>query len=236
MRSYFRCLEDPDVKPEITTMAEFVYALKQRCQDPALIDRASRTVETLHQGNMRFHDFITLFEDSVADSTYSNLDNSYWMPTLERRLSKSLRTLCNAASDVPTEYHSYITYLRKKDAGIEAIDSSPSFATPTAVKPQINPSMPLMYNAPAPATTAVPSPVHFELPVSQGGSAMDLDSISYQRQSNGRLTQRAKDARRTLGRCVRCNKSGHMAPDCNSASRVIANIALEPQSEEQLKE
>ncbi|KAI1000092.1 hypothetical protein K3495_g8107 [Podosphaera aphanis] len=154
MRSYFRCLQDPNVKPEIITMAEFDYGLKQQCQDPALIDCANRTVKTLHQGNTRVQDFITLFEDSVADSTYSNLDNSYWIPTLERRLSKSLRTLCNPVSNVPTELHSYISYLRRKDAGIEAIDFSPSFATPTAVKQQINPSMPLIYNAPAPATTA----------------------------------------------------------------------------------
>lgn len=40
---------------------------------------------------------------------------------------------------------------------------------------------------------------------------MDFDFVSRQKDSDGRLTQQAKDARRTLGRCFWCNKPGHIA-------------------------
>ncbi|KAI0994083.1 hypothetical protein K3495_g14099 [Podosphaera aphanis] len=56
---------------------------------------------------------------------------------------------------------------------------------------------------------------------------MDLDVISRQKLPNGRLTQQAKDARRTLGRCVRCNKSGHTVNEYSPESRTIAFAAPE---------
>ncbi|KHJ30184.1 hypothetical protein EV44_g3852 [Erysiphe necator] len=40
MRSSFRCLEDTNIPQEIVTLDQFIKALKQRCQDPALLDKA----------------------------------------------------------------------------------------------------------------------------------------------------------------------------------------------------
>ena len=72
---------------------------------------------------MNFHDFIPLFEDNLADSTYSGHDKSQWKTMLERRLSKELRTLLNSASDAPTEYHEFFNYLRKNGAKIQVINA-----------------------------------------------------------------------------------------------------------------
>ncbi|KHJ33055.1 hypothetical protein EV44_g3119 [Erysiphe necator] len=49
MRSSFRCLEDPSVPAEITTLQGFLEALKQRCQDPGLEEKATRAVKILYQ-------------------------------------------------------------------------------------------------------------------------------------------------------------------------------------------
>lgn len=85
MRSSFRCLEDPSIPAEITTLSDFITALKQRCQDPGLEEKASCFIDGLQQKNMKFHDFITLFEDNMADSSYGNQDKSQWKVMLQRR-------------------------------------------------------------------------------------------------------------------------------------------------------
>ncbi|KAI0998318.1 hypothetical protein K3495_g9877 [Podosphaera aphanis] len=54
MRSSFRCLEDPLVPPEITTLEGFILALKLRCQDPGLGEKANRALECLYQKNTPF--------------------------------------------------------------------------------------------------------------------------------------------------------------------------------------
>ncbi|KAI0991976.1 hypothetical protein K3495_g16210, partial [Podosphaera aphanis] len=232
MRSSFRCLEDTSIPEEITTLSQFVSTLKQRCQDPAREDQATQVVESLYQRNMKFHDFITIFEDNMADSAYSDFDKSHWKKMLHRRLSRELRTLLNAVSDAPSEYHAFVTYLRGKDAVNQSIRSSPGgypsqapyrppFATPT-LPPTLTPA-----SAPQSSFFQTPSTSRPALTVSQGGSAMDLDVISRQKLPNGRLTQQAKDARRTLGRCVRCNKSGHTTNECTPESRTIAFAAPE---------
>lgn len=216
MRSSFRCLEDPSVNPEITNLAQFIRMLKQNCEDPARLDNASRVAETLYQGSMSFHDFITIFEDNMADSTYADLDKSQWKAMLKRRLSSDLRRALMSAYDVPTEYHAFVGYLRKMDAEIQSIRASRrQIPTPQQnVVPRVIAPFP-SYSTPR------------ELTVSQGGSAMDLDLISREKNPDGRLTQQAKDARRRLGRCVRCNKPGHIVINCPLGSQPSSLLSAE---------
>lgn len=162
----------------------------------------------MSQKNMTFHEFITKFQDNLADSTYADVDKATWKKMLERRLSYKLRDILLSASDVPTDYYDFVAYLREKDSRIQEFQS----AFPKSANPR---SYPL--SVPKPTSHFHPS-AHTsefkELTVSQGGSAMDLDLISREKDLNGRLTSRAKDARRSLGRCYRCNIQGHLAINC----------------------
>lgn len=69
MRSSFRCLEDLSAPSEINSFCQFTKASKQRRQGSTSLEKASYVAETLYQGSMSFHDFITLFEDSKANTT-----------------------------------------------------------------------------------------------------------------------------------------------------------------------
>lgn len=230
MRSLFRCLEDPSIPAEINTLSEFLSAMKQRCQDPGLCEKASRTIDSLYQQNMNFHEFITIFEDNMTDSTYGKLDKANWKVMLERRLSTRLRNALVTAHGVPDEYHSFVAYLRQKDAAFQEINATKRFLGPVPYAPQrpvVSPSF------------ASSIPTTFEPTVSQGGSAMDLDMLSREKGPDGRLTIEAKNARRTLGRCLRCNKTGHLAINCplgNSKGVFISNVDRAPVEAEQLKD
>lgn len=124
MRSSFRHLEDPSAPMEIRSIEQFISALKQRCQDPSLCEKASLAVESLYQKNSSFHEFITIFEDHMADSTYAMLDKSQWKVMLQRWLSSRLRNALVTAFNVPTEYHAFVAYLREKDAAFQEISAS----------------------------------------------------------------------------------------------------------------
>lgn len=239
MRSCFRCLEDPSAPPEITTMNEFMAALRQQCQDPGLEDKATRAVETMTQRNMKFQDFITLFEDNIVDSTYGLSEKGVWKKMLERRLSYKLRDILLSASDAPTEYHAFVTYLRKKDAGIQEMRAAfPSTSTPTSTfaptpnwLPQREKS-PTSFRPMNQGQSISPwSQRANELTTSQGGTAMDLDAISREKGPDGRLTPQAKDARRSLGRCFRCNTKGHLALNCSLNNSGISVSTAESISE-----
>lgn len=227
MRSSFRCLEDPSVPPEITTLTGFLDALKQRCQDPGLKQKATLAVEILYQKKTSFHDFITSFEDLMADSIYANQPKSQWKIMLRRRLSRKLQEALAMVHDVPTDYHPFVSYLRQKDAAFQEINAS-------NIVPSSSRSMFSPFNH---STNPLPH-VTPELTVSQGGSAMDLDTVSRQKGPDGRLTPQAKDARRSLGRCMWCNKPGHIAIDCHLNSHTVASATVEatPSSNIQLKD
>lgn len=230
MRSSFRCLEDPTIPQEITTLDKFLTALKQRCQDPSLQDYATTKVENLRQRSMKFHEFITLFEDNMVDSIYATMDKSSWKLMLERRLSPQLRSIMLSSSDVPEEYHAFVAFLRRKDAGLQEILASTNPSTTT--QPQASS---LFFPRLVPPQT---KNSNSDLPVSQGGSAMDLDVLSREKGPDGRLTRQAKDARKALGRCIWCNREGHVVAVCPLGSRSIASAtAIEVSgSREELKE
>ncbi|KAI0990726.1 hypothetical protein K3495_g17461 [Podosphaera aphanis] len=79
---------------------------------------------------MRFHDFITIFEDNMADSSYSREDKSQWRVMLQRRLSTRLRNALVMVSDAPRDYHEFVAYLREKDAGFYEIQASSTRPAP----------------------------------------------------------------------------------------------------------
>lgn len=229
MRSSFRCLEDQSIAPEIETLDEFLTALKQRCQDPSLQDSATTKVENMRQGNMKFHEFITLFEDNMVDSIYAKVSKSNWKLMLERRLSSQLRSIMLSSSDVPDEYHAFVAFLRRKDAGLQEILAS---TTPPAISRPQFPS----FSFPKQVASHIKTSTS-DLPVSKGGSAMDLDVLSREKGLDGRLTAQAKSARKALGRCVWCNKPGHIAATCPLNSRNVTAATIEVAgSEEELKE
>lgn len=230
MRSCFRCLEDPTVAPEITTLAQFIAMLRQNCEDPARLEKASQIAETLYQGSMTFHEFITIFEDNLADSTYADLDKSQWKAMLKRRLSSDLRRALLSAYNVPEEYHAFVGYLRAIDAEIQSIRATkrPKITPPVPQLPRFN--RPPHISAPYPNLSSIS-----ERTVSQGGSAMDLDAVSKEKDQDGRLTLQAKNARRTLGRCLWCNKSGHLVSNCPRGSRTLAASTIEPSTTDDLK-
>lgn len=231
MQSCFRCLEDPTVPSEINSLDEFMAALKRECEDPELRDKATRAVEQMTQQNMRFHEFIKLFHDKIADSTYANLDKNTWKTILERRLSCKLREILLSASDIPSDYYEFVAYLRRKDAAIQEWQT----AFPSVAVSSVPTSEPGHRAVPIPIPTSrFPEPT-----VSQGGSAMDLDLISRQKTPEGRLTQQAKEARRALGRCIRCNRLGHMVRSCPLRSKVSSLATVDTafaEKTEELKE
>ena len=234
MRSCFRCLEDPSVPSEINSLDEFMIALKRECEDPQLRDKSTRAVEQMSQGDMRFHEFIKLFHDNIADSTYADVDKATWKTMLERRLSSKLREILLSASDVPSDYHEFVAYLRRKDAAIQ--EWRTAFEKPFPSPSRFNrPSF--LASKPASVISSSSAPHASEPTVSQGGSAMDLDTVSREKGSDGRLTLEAKNARRLLGRCLWCNKTGHIRSNCPLGPRTLASTTTEssPMSED-LKE
>ena len=228
MRSSFRCLEDPTVPAEILTLDQFMTALRQRCQDPGLVEKSTRIIDTLHQNNMRFHDFITVFEDNMTDSTYGHLGKDNWKVMLERRLSKRLRNALVMAHGVPKDYNQFVTYLRNKDAAFHEINSTESCKAPRYTPPQARTPK---YSPFLPSTQATNDKL-----VSQGGSAMDLDKISEQKGLDGKLTQQARDARFKLRNCFRCNQPGHIARNCPLGNHSISSIISDERPESELSQ
>lgn len=162
----------------------------------------------------------------MADPSYGHKDKSQWRVMLQRRLSTKLRNALVMASDIPSDYHGFVAYLREKDAVFQEIQASQSPLAPW--RPTTQPAKPFIPRNIAPANK--------ELTVSQGGSAMDLDAISKEKDIDGRLTNQAKNARRALGRCLWCNKTGHLVSSCPRGVRTLAASTIEPSTPEDLKE
>ncbi|KAI1007120.1 hypothetical protein K3495_g1087 [Podosphaera aphanis] len=136
MRSSFRHLEDSSIPPELNTLHEFLAAFRQRFQDPDLEELASRTIDGLSQGSSSFHNFITIFEDNMADSSYARQDKSQFKVMLRRCLSPKLKDALVMAPDIPDEYHPFVIYLRQKDAGFQEARASSSSLAPENPYPQ----------------------------------------------------------------------------------------------------
>ncbi|KAI1001081.1 hypothetical protein K3495_g7118 [Podosphaera aphanis] len=79
---------------------------------------------------MRFHDFITIFEDNMADSSYGHEDKSQCQVMLQRRLSTRLLNALVMVSDAPRDYYGFVAYLREKDAGFYEIQTSNTSSAP----------------------------------------------------------------------------------------------------------
>jgi hypothetical protein len=102
--------------------------------------------------------------------------------------------------NAPINYDDFVSFLRIKDAKIQSLRSTTNFTRTQRDNDQSR----------IPSRSSGVS----ETPISQGGTGMDLDVQSQQKGPDGKLTTAAKNARRTLGRCLRCNKAGHYASAC----------------------
>ena len=227
LRSHFRYLYDPTAPREIVTIQAFCDLLNRYFKDPAARQKADTTLATLSQRGMPFHEFITIFEDTLADSTYADLDRATWLALLTPRLSNELYQ-AYTNGEPPKTYEAFVNWLRNKDALVQARRASqftsqgprrpgpPASAAAAAIAPNL---------AFAPRPPFVPRPAPYAaLTTSQGGSRMDIDTdaAANQKGPDGRLTEAAKDIRRRLGNCLRCNQPGHFATSCPLGQRLRA--------------
>lgn len=219
IRSHFRHLYDPSLPPEITTVSAFLALINLNFKDPSARQKADNKLPILAQRGTPFHDFINNFEDVVSESTFADQGRSTWKALLIPRLSDDLSSVVIAADNPPDSYEEFVRWLRTKDAHIQARKATRPATT--------TPSVPVRRSNATTAAFVAPAAPDV-LTVAQGGSRMDLDSQSKEKGPDGRLTQTAKDARRRLGRCLRCNETGHFANLCPLGSRSPALRSVSP--------
>lgn len=207
MRADFRCFEDPSVPPVIMNMQQFVMKLKYYFDDPAREQKADEKLLTLKQRSLPFDVFFSEFEQTLQDSSYANNVESV-VPILNKALSRELKQSFISGLP-PRDYNGLVQECKERDTRIQqylADLPNPQYKKNNMSNTTHKPSPTVVQS------TAVKPPVFRT--VSQGGTAMDLDTISKQKGPDGHLTAEAKQARRTLGRCLRCNTKGHMAIAC----------------------
>jgi len=238
VRGHFRHLYEAGADVTITTFVQFTDILCYYFDDPARKQKADQKLFTLKQRGRSFYDFITEFEDTLADSSWVN-QSQQLRPYLEQAVSSELQDVF-LLIDAPTDYKGFVDFCRTKDSKIQQkralrstrqeyeqsrrplLSTSSSTQTPAPRGP-----------FPKPFTTLPPSKIFTPLAaadqvlVSRGGNVLDLDHTSQQKGPDGKLTQAAKDARYQLNRCLRCNKEGHIARNCDLPSRPRAFRASE---------
>ena len=245
MRGHFLHLENPAIEPEITTVNDFIDKLKYYFQDPGLLERSNRELNRFYQRSMPFPEFHRRFEELMADSTFAVLDKTVWKSFLEQRLSIELQQALIHADEPPTEYYAFVNFLRRKDARIRDLQASrpqrlttqapPPFTATTwrSATAQQGPrpanlptTTPTTSQAPKPP---IPTPIPSQLTTTQGGSRMDLDNVLDERGPDGRLTDRARAARFSQGRCFYCKEQGHISRLCPAkATRPLLVRAASP--------
>lgn len=199
----FRFLADPTLPVTMRTVQDFMAKMTLYFDDPARAYKADQKLGSIRQANRPFHAFLAEFEETLNESSSASFPREAFVPWINVAISDELRQAM-ATLDPPSDYIGFVALCQKIDAKLAAgrrsiaprkITSPASWAAPWRPKPQ-------------PTTIPPPEPT-----TSQGGNRMDLDLLS-QEKENGRLTPRAKEARRALGRCLRCNQSGHFVSTC----------------------
>lgn len=228
LRPHFRHLFQPGLAPEITTVTEFLALLKQYFQDPARQQKADAKLTALAQRGTPFHEFISVFEDVISESSWADQDPKTWKTLLLPKLSDDLADVVIKSDAVPESYDSFVLWLRGKDTLIQAR---------RATRPaRSSLQRPAVLQTPASVSVSVSAPPTTAPTTAQGGDRMDLDAQSQQKGPDGRLTAAARDARRLLGRCFRCNKPGHLSQSCPLSSRSAPAVRSLPSADtEQLK-
>lgn len=227
MRAEFRCFEDETCPPVILTMDHFINKLKYYFDDPARVQKANEKLLILKQRSLPFDVFFAEFEQTLQDSSYAN-DVQSVVPILDKALSRELKQSF-ISSPPPKDYTGLVQVCKERDTRIQQyLADLPNTQFKRSNISNLTPR-------PAPVTSQpfpTKPPVH--RPVSQGGSVMDLDTISKQKGPDGHLTAEAKQARRTLGRCLRCNTKGHMAIACPLGQpKVLAEMLIPEDQDEQ---
>lgn len=164
------------------------------------------------------------------DSSFADNDSLVWRSLLEPKISFKLKQLMLTV-DPPASYVAFVTLCRKLDVRLRDLAASQpprrtAIATvPALPRPQTTAYAPPQRRAILPPAT-VPTAAAAAPTTSQGGNAMDLDELSKERGLNGKPTQRAREARLSLGRCFYCNEAGHLAVTC--PIRIAAATATTP--------
>lgn len=204
----------------VSTFANFIGLLKRRFDDPGREKKADRKILSMKQSNRPFADFLVDWNRTLSDSGYRDDPDRTRIRLLSSALSIELQTHFLGRAVPSADYDAFVDFCKELDAQLQQLAS-----LRRAVGPR---SAPLtMAPAPVPAvkakaiSAAVPHP-DLTRTVSPGGDLMDLDAASREQQPDGKLTKRAKDARRALGRCLRCNQPGHIATACPLGQRLRA--------------
>lgn len=205
----------------ITTMLDFVSFLRLQFEDPTRRAKADAKLETLKQLNRPFLAFITEWEDLVAYSSWSAVDKDLLVHTLHNKVSGEIRSSFLSVTP-PSTYQAFVTFCHEREVmynnyqpitvprshpisrnGITAsrfaFQQSNGVPRSFSAPRQFNP--PIIQSRTPPTNRSAPEP-------------MDLDLTSQERGPDGRITSAAREARRQLGRCYRCNQIGHRAVDC----------------------
>lgn len=246
----FAHLRNPELSPKISTFPKFIDTLKRYFDDPGRTLKADQKITTMRQGNRPFTTFLAEWDTTLAHSTYATAPDATKTSLLRNTLCIELHEQF-VGRTLPPTYEGLVDLCKSLDADLQQVASyrrnltvrSQTTSRPTpfrtpVLSPAFQTSYPVRHPEPliqhAQATTPLPD----QRTVSQGGNLMDLDSASKEKGPEGRLTQNAKDARRRLNRCLRCNQPGHVAINCPLGQRLRATETprCSVLADEQLKE
>lgn len=199
----------------VSTFPEFVKLLKRRFDDPNRGQKADQQVVTMKQGSRTFSDFLVDWNNALTHSGYKSDPDGTKIRLLTAALSYNLRQNFVGREKPVDSYDSFVDFCKKVDADLQELAS----IRPHSVQPSRS-SAPVRPSAVPLASTSIAEPPTTPLTVMQGGDLMDLDAKSREKTTDGKLTERAKDARRALNRCLRCNRPGHIARNCPLGQRV----------------
>ena len=250
MRNEFRNLIDPAAPVLVANVSTFILKLKQYYDDPSRVDRANKKVWSIRQLNRPFTEFLAEFEDALYDSDYAD-NREIMIPRLRDACSQELRQTFIVAKP-PGQYDAFVQHCITKDSEIRCLAQPPPrrrSPEPMQNKSSANTTRLQTTSPPTVSRRAPPLPpkpmslssAPTEKTVSQGGDRMDLDKQSKERTGDNKLTETAKEARRKLGRCLRCNVEGHIAQNCPGRVTVrqvesTDESSAPPAYESQLKE
>lgn len=233
----FGYLRDPSKTPTITTFPDFFELLKRRFDDPSRRSKANGKLTKLKEGARPFHVFAVEWTDTLAHSSFVTAPDDVKISLLSDAISFNLKDkFITRPPPADATFDEYVAYCQDTDARIQDLreqqigfrqrNSSPpgrpnqtrfSRQTSSTLGSSTYPRQPLDHGRPPRAD---------QMLVSQGGNRMDLDSVSQEKDNDGRLTDRAKEARRRLGRCLRCNGSGHFAFQCPTGREKRQSLAV----------
>lgn len=254
MVEHFRNYEDPTIQTSIHSAEDLFKLLREQFEDPARRTKATNSLRELRQKNRTFVEYEAEFRLKLSQSEFSQHPD-LTVQYMRDGVSEELFNCFSAYPPPRNSLQAFCAYCRLRDAEIQdnrqykvrsqsrTQGSTSQHSRPSSYKSQSQPQQQWQPRQAQPnvATTVFhgkplnsftpPVPMNnasVEKTTTQGGSRMDLDAVSNERTADNRLTEAAKDARRQLRRCLRCNQEGHIAMNCPIGQR--------PQYQQQLRE